>query len=143
VFGGATPVPPPGASSGKRFVLGVVLAGVAFLAFVRACSSSGPAPTAGELEASGRQWQDAQEIGQAEYAVRQTLRDPSSARFENVAVVRNAGSVAVCGAVNARNGFGGYAGAARFMARNQTALVESAANTRAFSQTWNRACVAR
>jgi hypothetical protein len=123
----------------RRFVFIAILVGIGFLAFVRACSNS-VASTAGELEASARERGDAQEIGEAEYAVQQTLRDPSSARFESVVVVRKPGSVAVCGAVNAKNGFGGYSGLARFMARNQVALVESPDNTRAFSKVWNRGC---
>ena len=125
-------------SDWKRAAFLMILVGIIVIAFARACSSSTPSTFDSGADARNI---DAREIGEAEYATTQTLRDPSSAKFENVVVVRNAGSVAVCGYVNAKNGFGGYSGAARFMARNQTALVESAANTRDFSKTWNRACV--
>lgn len=143
VFATAAPSPATLNPAAKRFVVVVALVGIGFISFVRACSSDGPATTAGELEAVARQRGDAQEIGEAEYAVTQTLRDPGSASFQDVAVIRNPGSVAVCGAVNAKNGFGGYTGPARFMARNQVALVETADNAREFAKVWNRACVPR
>jgi hypothetical protein len=47
----------------------------------------------------------------ARRAVLAGLRDPESARFANVAVN---GRGIVCGTINARNGFGGYTGAAGF-----------------------------
>jgi len=48
----------------------------------------------------------AEEIATARHAVAATLRDPASARFEDV----RARLGAVCGFVNAKNGPGGYAG---------------------------------
>lgn len=51
-------------------------------------------------------------------AVRAKLRDPASAVFESVAAGRNdklqANRAGVCGYVNAKNGYGGYAGRQRF-----------------------------
>lgn len=47
-------------------------------------------------------------------AVRGRLKDPDSARFDGMVVTRSAVSVTVCGYVNARNGFGAYAGRRRF-----------------------------
>jgi len=45
-----------------------------------------------------------------EDAVKEQLRDPSSAEFENVRAFGSPSMTTVCGTVNARNGFGGYAG---------------------------------
>lgn len=55
------------------------------------------------------------EIVNAQAAVRMQLKDPESARFQNVRrkiLVGNDGVSrdVVCGQVNAKNGFGGYAG---------------------------------
>lgn len=44
----------------------------------------------------------------AEAAVKSNLRDPSSAEFSGVRV--NVENEAVCGSVNAKNGFGGFSG---------------------------------
>lgn len=43
-------------------------------------------------------------------AVRSKLRDPDTAKFEGVVATPNG----VCGRVNAKNGYGGYAGAIPF-----------------------------
>lgn len=48
-------------------------------------------------------------------AVRATLKDPDSARFERIIASRNAtGRIAVCGFVNAKNSYGGYTGMTPF-----------------------------
>ena len=50
-----------------------------------------------------------------EKGVRERLKDPESARFGAMsAATTPKGGVVVCGMVNARNAFGGYAGAAPF-----------------------------
>jgi hypothetical protein len=50
-------------------------------------------------------------------AVAESLRDPESARFTGVRVVRTEnGRDALCGSVNAKNAYGGYAGADLFYA---------------------------
>lgn len=57
------------------------------------------------------------EIGMA--ALRETLRDPESAIFSDLYGARRIdgnGSLAICGYVNAKNGYGGYAGKRRFFA---------------------------
>ena len=46
----------------------------------------------------------------AQAKVREMLRDPESARFRNI--TRHGG--VICGEVNSKNGFGGYAGFANF-----------------------------
>lgn len=51
-----------------------------------------------------------------------TLKDPDSALFRNQFVGRKA----LCGEVNARNGMGGYAGYARFIAGGERFALEGA-----------------
>lgn len=46
--------------------------------------------------------------------VKNRLRDPDSAKFTAVGVIRKGGTKAVCGTVNAKNGFGGMSGAEPF-----------------------------
>lgn len=54
-------------------------------------------------------------------AVREQLRDPSSAEFGEIKVVTDAsGQHVACGTVNARNGYGGYVGKMPFVARSTT-----------------------
>jgi hypothetical protein len=49
-------------------------------------------------------------------AVTAQLRDPDSARFGPISGARyDNGKILVCGVVNARNGYGGYAGLAPFI----------------------------
>jgi len=56
-----------------------------------------------------------QEMKTVEDAVRRSLTDPASAQFgELSAAADDANLVAVCGYVNAKNGFGGYVGAKPF-----------------------------
>jgi len=59
----------------------------------------------------------------AETAVRNKLRDPQSAVFSDVEVRLENGSV--CGKVNGKNGFGGYAGAEFFAFYQGMAAVGS------------------
>lgn len=74
-------------------------------------------------------------------AVKATLKDPESATFRDVIVVRKPGSIAVCGYINAKNGFGGYTGFKQFMARGSLAMVRSPESDREFVRVWNKACV--
>jgi len=55
-----------------------------------------------------------------EMQVRALLRDADSAKFNIVAVK----GYAVCGLVNARNGFGGYTGPVRFIAYPKAAVID-------------------
>jgi len=55
-------------------------------------------------------------VAQAQADVAKTLRDPSSAQFREVIVRRaTTGAQIVCGEVNGRNGYGGYAGFQEFI----------------------------
>lgn len=55
--------------------------------------------------------QESRDIEKVKGFVREKLRDPASAEFSNVRVV--SGGI-VCGEVNSKNGYGGYAGKQRF-----------------------------
>ncbi|MCW5669763.1 MAG: hypothetical protein KIT86_08880 [Hydrogenophaga sp.] len=52
----------------------------------------------------------------AKVVIADQLRDPGSAQFRSLRVASYAGGVLVCGEVNAKNSFGGYAGFVRFIA---------------------------
>jgi hypothetical protein len=54
---------------------------------------------------------DSQLITRAKQSVTKDFKDPDSAKFRNVRVVRGS----VCGEVNAKNSFGGYVGYKRFV----------------------------
>jgi hypothetical protein len=74
-------------------------------------------------------------IDEAKRAVSAILKDPDSAKFEDVeAYVHENGSIAVCGKVNSRNSFGAYAGAALFIvpAVGVGAIIEEPENEAVF-----------
>lgn len=59
----------------------------------------------------------AKQRGAIERAVKETLKDPDSAKFGDIRAGKSrTGSVNICGLVNARNGFGGYTGMQAFTA---------------------------
>lgn len=53
-----------------------------------------------------------QEVAAVEGGIREDLKDPDSAKFSGFRATKepNAGMVTVCGFVNSKNSFGGYAG---------------------------------
>jgi hypothetical protein len=56
-----------------------------------------------------------EEVRAAHAAVRAVLRDPDSARFGAIIALNGSnGQRSICGVVNSRNGFGGYAGDTAF-----------------------------
>ncbi|ENX06086.1 hypothetical protein [Acinetobacter courvalinii] len=55
-------------------------------------------------------------IKNAKQSIRDSIKDPRSAQFQHIRVVKNLrGERAVCGEVNAKNAFGGYVGFTPFM----------------------------
>lgn len=77
-----------------------------------------------------------------ERVVRSMLKDPSSAEFgETLGRVKH-GQLVACGHVNARNSFGGMAGAQPWvvLVDQNVALVRSMSSARRFDETWNRYC---
>lgn len=77
---------------------------------------------------------------EAQDAVKKLLRDPESAQFDNVFVHRGKDVAAVCGSVNAKNGFGGYTGGKLFFVVGSVAVVEPETNKSQFIDLWNAAC---
>ncbi|MGR6534027.1 hypothetical protein [Brevundimonas sp. RM1] len=66
------------------------------------------------------------DVRDAKDAVRNTLRDPGSAEFRRIKVVRSDGQPrVVCGEVNSKNAFGGYVGFRDFYYRDGRLRVAS------------------
>jgi hypothetical protein len=81
-----------------------------------------------------------QVISDAEQKVASLLRDPSSAQFRNVRHrVSETGANIVCGEVNAKNAFGGYAGFQRFLYDAGTAKLDDG-DEPDFDQRWWKLC---
>lgn len=79
-------------------------------------------------------------IRDAEKAMTAKLRDPDSAQYRNMAVRRtSSGQLHVCGEVNAKNGYGGYAGFERFIYLSTGSLVTRDIG-QAFEQAWQNGC---
>lgn len=58
----------------------------------------------------------ADQVEAVQASIKQRLKDPLSAMFERVSAVTNAkGSLLVCGMVNSKNSYGGYAGRTPFI----------------------------
>ena len=71
-----------------------------------------------------------------ETVVRSLLKDPESARF---GPIRKGVGDAWCGSVNAKNGFGGYVGAERFVVSPSGLFVTERDGDR-FAKIWAEAC---
>ncbi|HAD84247.1 MAG TPA: hypothetical protein DCG71_05325 [Brevundimonas sp.] len=81
-----------------------------------------------------------QMIEDAQAAVAAKLRDPSSAQFRNVRHrVAETGADIVCGEVNGKNGFGGYAGFQRFIYDAGTTTLEDGDDP-GFGLRWVNTC---
>lgn len=64
-------------------------------------------------------------IKDAEQLAASELRDPSSAQFRNVEkIVQPDGGTGVCGEINGKNAYGGYAGFTRFVVDGSRVLIE-------------------
>lgn len=70
----------------------------------------------------------------ARKAVMGILRDPTSAIFGQVLIVRKGGQESICGEVNAKNGFGGYTGMKPFVITSDAKLYMNS------PERWNRHC---
>ena len=74
----------------------------------------------------------------ARLAVARLMRDPDTAKFEGVIVVRDASDErAVCGSVNGANAMGGMDGARRFAVKSGHAEIEGDRDFEAF---WGLVC---
>lgn len=73
--------------------------------------------------------------------IRKKLKDPASAKFEDVFFSKSGGSPVACGRVNSKNGFGGYTGFQRFVAAGEVVgFLEEEAGPGEFASLWDRMC---
>jgi len=63
--------------------------------------------------------------------VQSSLKDPSSAQFRNVRLVAWRSWQVVCGEVNAKNSYGGYAGFTKFVGSPSATTIEQTIDPRA------------
>src|SRR5690606_22414740 len=78
-------------------------------------------------------------IEEAKKAVRATMKDPDSAKFAGLKAIDD--PPVVCGTVNGKNAFGGYAGPERFLSNGSgITYLESDMNPAEFSKAWNQIC---
>jgi hypothetical protein len=89
----------------------------------------------------GREREDRALIREAETKMAGRLKDPASAQFTDVLVVRMSGNPMVCGYINAKNSFGGYTGRRAFvMAANGIPVTEDDLDAKNFTILWNQSC---
>lgn len=80
-------------------------------------------------------------ISAGEDSIRELLKDPDSAQFQNVTYQSKTNTV--CGEVNAKNGFGGYSGFSVFFSlggAKALSEIRPVANDRGFVKTYNDLC---
>lgn len=73
------------------------------------------------------------------------LKDPDSARYQDVTIRKRMGSVVFCGEVNSKNSFGGYVGWRSFIITaggfiQSGVEIQTEENQRRFATTWNLLC---
>ncbi|WP_298146319.1 hypothetical protein [uncultured Acinetobacter sp.] len=68
----------------------------------------------------------------AQGAVKQLLKDPDSAKFQNMD--------GMCGEVNSKNSFGAYTGYQRFVAAPDLAILETEVPKDTFNEVWSNLC---
>ena len=73
--------------------------------------------------------------------VASSLKDPQSAVFDDVTYRKRRGLHVLCGRVNAKNSFGGYAGFRQFIALNGLVQIHNVGQQGRWSRTWNDLCV--
>ena len=75
-------------------------------------------------------------------AVQSKLKDEGSAEFRNIDIHKSAEATVVCGEVNAKNAFGGYAGFQRFVSSGSAELtfLEDQMKPGHMDLAWDRFC---
>jgi hypothetical protein len=68
------------------------------------------------------------------------LRDPDSAKYDNVTYRTRHGEPYICGYVNAKNGFGAYVGDTAFIVGGGQAWMEGHGSASKFKSVWVKAC---
>jgi hypothetical protein len=119
-----------GLIGGRVMRIGAVFLTVLLVAALSGCDESGASAESSKESA----WNYA-----SQKAVRAKLKDPKSAEFSEVYFSRRGGLPMTCGHVNAKNSFGGYAGAQRFIsAGGEMTYLED--EVEGFDKLWNRMC---
>lgn len=130
---------------GKAAKIGIAVVVLAIVGQIM--ESSAPAPTPEQVAADStrevqreRDRQDREQMRTAQAMMKAVLKDPESAQFSEVMVVRVSGEPVVCGYVNARNGFGGFTGRKGFLVTAGGRLTTEESAEGAFEKDWNRLC---
>jgi len=89
-----------------------------------------------------RESEEAADVMVAKAMVQGWLRDPDSAQFIGVHTVHRNGVKAVCGFVNARNGFGGMTGNEAFVVIGANAIMAGSASAKEEAEL-NKLCFGR
>lgn len=77
----------------------------------------------------------------ARSTVKSMLKDQDSAKFTNqFAVKTDKSAIVACGEVNAKNAFGGYAGAAVYVMQDGVVRLEGSGNANDVRRRWNATC---
>lgn len=94
-----------------------------------------------EQRARDQAAQDRMLVSEAKLKMRQRLKDPESAQFSDVMVVRVTGKPVVCGEVNAKNSFGGFTGRKGFvMPDGGIPIGEDDLKEKDWVNLWNMSC---
>lgn len=133
-------------SRGKKILIGLGVIG--FIGAFLPKSPGDQAPATPADSAAVRAKEEADSLRRADFdirvnakeAMRQRLKDPESAKFQNVTVHRYSGHAVACGEVNAKNGFGGYGGFEEFLYVGGVAMTRNDGEA-AFVKSWNSSCV--
>ena len=67
-------------------------------------------------------------ISKAKDVVRQELKDPSSAQFQNLQIKPYSKGKVICGEVNGKNSYGGYVGFKKFVASPRSVMLLNTGN---------------
>jgi hypothetical protein len=95
-------------------------------------------------EAADKELERHTRIAAAKEAVKERLREPKSAEFRNVLVVRYQDKInVVCGEVNAKNGLGGMTGYQPFLSLGAANMTWLQSETKDFAENWNKFCAGK
>ncbi|MDE9465465.1 hypothetical protein [Xenorhabdus bovienii] len=82
-----------------------------------------------------QEYEDVGKVSTAQYSVKESLKDPSSAEFSGDRLGNNG---AVCGYVNAKNSLGAYTGKQRYVSNNGLNTIDD--NSPEFESIWMTNC---
>jgi len=93
----------------------------------------------GQSDESKDEMDSIAKIRVAKERVQKFLKNPESATFTKVYITKVNGRKTVCGYVNAKNSFGGYAGNERFFSTGSIVALESQ-GFKDFDEIWDSFC---